>query len=112
MPREDVEIQDLIRENRRYYNQVRDGNIPFNYAEYQRKINLLPARAAEIYPEYGLNYMKYLMRGRHNGNPYSFRRNDVTEAAKLYYNMKNLPRYRIQARFGDGEIDDMNKFLF
>ena len=26
---------------------------------------------------------------RHNGNPYSFRRNDVTEAAKLYYNMKN-----------------------
>ena len=65
MPREDIEIQDLIRENRRYYNQVRDGNIPFDYAEYQRKINLLPARAAEIYPEYGLNYMKYLMRDIH-----------------------------------------------
>ena len=95
MPREDVEIQDLIRENRRYYNQVRDGNIPFNYDEYHNTMNLLPVRATEIYPEYGLNRMKYLMRGRRNGNPYSFRRNDVTEAAKLYYNMKNLPRYRI-----------------
>ena len=80
-----------IRENRRYYNQVRDGNIPFNYDEYQNIMNLLPVRATEIYPEYGLNYMKYLMRGRRNGNPYSFRRNDVTEAAKLYYNDEELP---------------------
>ena len=60
----------------------------------------MPARAAKIYPEYGLNRMKYLMRGRRNGNPYCFSRNDVTEAAKLYYNMKNLPRYRIESGFG------------
>ena len=31
MPREDVEIQDLIRENIRYYNQFIDGKIPFNF---------------------------------------------------------------------------------
>ena len=50
MPREDIEIQDLIRENRRYYNQVRDGAIPFDYAEYQRKINL-----------YQLGQLKYIL---------------------------------------------------
>ena len=67
MPREDFEIQDLIRENRRYYNQVRDGNIPFNYDDYQSNMNLLPAfgQVFEIYPEYeDYMIMKYLMRGR------------------------------------------------
>ena len=37
---------------------------------------------------------------KYDNRPYSFRRNDVTEAAKLYYMMKNYPRYRTEAGFG------------
>ena len=39
---DDIEIQDLVRDVKRYYNAVKDEQIPFDLNEYQTMMNSIP----------------------------------------------------------------------
>ena len=56
-------------------------------------MNSLPARVANIYPNRSFAESERLMCGKYVNNILLFRRNDVTEAARLYRDMNDYAKY-------------------
>ena len=91
---DNIHVDDVAVDGRRYFDAVRGEERPFDMAEYLTYMNSLPARVANIYPSRSFAESERLMRGKYvNNRPYLFRRNDVTEAARLYRDMNDYAKY-------------------
>ena len=92
---DDIHVDDVVVDGRKYFDAVHEEERPFDMAEYLTYMNSLPARVANIYPNRSFAESERLMRGIYSGNnrAYQFRRNDATEAAKLYRDMNNYAKY-------------------
>ena len=91
---DDIHVDDVVVDGRKYFDAVSGEERPFDMAEYLTYMNSLPARVANIYPSRSFFESERLMRGKYiNNRPYLFRRNDVTEAARLYRDMNDYAKY-------------------
>ena len=90
----DIHVDDVAMDGRKYFDAVVNEERAFDMPEYLTYMNSLPARVANIYPKRSFAESERLMRGKYvNNRPHLFRRNDVTEAAKLYRDMNNYAKY-------------------
>ena len=90
----DIHVDDLAIDGRKYFDAVVNEERAFDMPEYLTYMNSLPARVANIYPNRSFAESERLMRGKYvNNRPYLFRRNDVTEAARLYRDMNDYAKY-------------------
>ena len=90
----DIHVDDLAIDGRKYFDAVVNEERAFDMPEYLTYMNSLPARVANIYPNRSFAQSERLMRGKYvNNRPYLFRRNDVTEAARLYRDMNDYAKY-------------------
>ena len=92
---DNIHADDITVDGRNYFNSVVGEEIPFSMNEYLSYMNSLPVRVANIYPYREFAQTERLMRGKYGNRPYKFRsnRNDVNEAARLYRDMKDYPKY-------------------
>lgn len=92
---DNIHADDITVDGRNYFNSVVGEKIPFRMSEYLSYMNSLPVRVANIYPYREFGQTERLMRGKYGNRPYKFRssRNDVNEAARLYRDMKDYPKY-------------------
>lgn len=98
-----VDITDLLLDTREYFNAVNNGEIPFDFIDYKNKMAVLLREAGRIYPNVpldeieakmtGWNYRRRGARSDYPGPRYTFRNNNLTEAGKLYNDMKKSPLY-------------------
>ena len=90
----DIHVDDVAMDGRKYFDAVVNEERAFDMPECLTYMNSLPARVANIYPKRSFAESERLMRGKYvNNRPHLFRRNDVTEAAKLYRDMNNYAKY-------------------
>ena len=90
----DIHADDVAIDGRKYFDAVVNEERAFDMPEYLTYMNSLPARVANIYPNRSFAQSERLMRGKYvNNRPYLFRRNDVTEAARLYRDMNDYAKY-------------------
>lgn len=90
----DIHADDVAIDGRKYFDAVVNEERAFDMPEYLTYMNSLPARVANIYPNRSFAESERLMRGKYvNNRPYLFRRNDVTEAARLYRDMNDYAKY-------------------
>ena len=90
----DIHVDDVAIDGRKYFDAVVNEERAFDMPEYLTYMNSLPARVANIYPNRSFAESERLMRGKYvNNRPYLFRRNDVTEAARLYRDMNDYAKY-------------------
>jgi len=78
-----------------YFNNIKGERTDFNLNNYKSKMKDLAERVKNLYDNRTLPQIETQMRGR-----YMFRRNDINEAAKLYRDMNNHPKYKEHERQG------------
>tara|TARA_Y100000768_G_scaffold361112_1_gene318904 strand:+ start:10483 stop:10917 length:435 start_codon:yes stop_codon:yes gene_type:complete len=78
-----------------YFNNIMGEHTDFNLDYYKSRMNSLVELVKNLYTDRSLAQIETQMRGR-----YMFRRNDINEAAKLYREMNNHPKYKEHERQG------------